>query len=87
METTLVDGTWVEGMNRMDINFVSSEHSKKAFLNSVFEKQDKQTNLLEQSIQIRQNLLKYYLRVLDLEKYFAKKVNPNLHVNLEFRLN
>ena len=40
METTLVDGTWVEGMNRMDVNFVSSEHSKKAFLNSVYEKQD-----------------------------------------------
>ena len=34
METTLVDGTWVEGMNRMDLTFVSSEHSKKAFLNS-----------------------------------------------------
>ena len=40
METTLVHGTWVEGMNRMDVNFVSSEHSKKVFLNSVFEKQD-----------------------------------------------
>ena len=41
METTLVDGTWVEGINRMDINFVSSEHSKQAFLNSVFQKQEK----------------------------------------------
>ena len=40
METTLVHGTWVEGMNRMDVNFVSSEHSKNVFLNSVFEKQD-----------------------------------------------
>ena len=40
METTMVHGTWVEGMNRMDVNFVSSEHSKKVFLNSVFEKQD-----------------------------------------------
>ena len=40
METTMVHGTWVEGMNRMDVNFVSSEHSKRVFLNSVFEKQD-----------------------------------------------
>jgi hypothetical protein len=40
METTLVHGTWVEGMNRMDINFVSSEHSKKAFLDSKFQKQE-----------------------------------------------
>jgi glycosyltransferase involved in cell wall biosynthesis len=41
METTIVDATWVEGINRMDINFVSSEHSKKAFLDSRFQKQEK----------------------------------------------
>ena len=46
METTLVHGTWVEGMNRMDVNFVSSEHSKKVFLNSVFEKQDNHKNVI-----------------------------------------
>ena len=40
METTIVDASWVEGINRMDINFVSSEHSKKAFLDSKFEKQE-----------------------------------------------
>ena len=44
METTLVDGSWVEGINRMDVTFVSSEHSKQSFLNSVFTKQDKQGN-------------------------------------------
>ena len=38
METTIVDATWVEGINRMDINFVSSKHSKEAFLNSKFQK-------------------------------------------------
>ena len=38
METTLVDGSWVEGVNRMDVTLVSSEHSKTTFLNSVFEK-------------------------------------------------
>jgi hypothetical protein len=42
METTLVDGTWVEGINRMNVTLVSSEHSKKAFLNSTYEK--KHTN-------------------------------------------
>jgi len=40
METTVVDATWVEGVNRMDINFVSSEHSKRSFLNSKFQKQE-----------------------------------------------
>ena len=38
METTLVDGSWVEGVNRMDVTLVSSEHSKTTFLNSIFEK-------------------------------------------------
>lgn len=42
METTLVDGNWVEGINRMDVTLTSSNHSKTTFLNSVFEK--KHTN-------------------------------------------
>ena len=42
METNLVDGSWVEGINRMNINLVSSEHSKQSFLNSTYEK--KHTN-------------------------------------------
>jgi len=46
METTLVHGSWIEGMNRMNINFVSSEHSKKSFLNSVYEKQDQHRNVI-----------------------------------------
>ena len=44
METTLVDGSWVEGVNRMNITFVSSEHSKQSFLNSQFEKRDQRGN-------------------------------------------
>ena len=75
METTLVDGGWVEGMNRMDINFVSSEHSKKSFLNSVYEKRDKQGNVLEQSIQVTKPM-EVLFEGANLEKYFTKKVNP-----------
>ena len=46
IETTLVNGEWVEGINRMDLNIVSSEHSKNAFLNSKFEKKNQQGNVL-----------------------------------------
>jgi glycosyltransferase involved in cell wall biosynthesis len=42
METTLVDGSWVEGVNRMNTTWVSSEHSKQTFLNSKFEKKTQQ---------------------------------------------
>jgi len=44
IESTLCHASWIEGMNRMDINIVSSEHSKQVFLNSKFEQIDKKTN-------------------------------------------
>jgi hypothetical protein len=31
IETTLAHGSWVEGINRMDITFSISEHSKQTF--------------------------------------------------------
>jgi hypothetical protein len=34
-------------MNRMNLNIVSSEHSKKVFSETQFEKRNKQTNALE----------------------------------------
>ena len=43
METTGVDPSWIEGMERMDLNFVSSEHSKKVFLDSQFDKMHETT--------------------------------------------
>ena len=46
IETTIVAPQWVEGMNRMNINFVSSEHSKQVFINSQFEQKDNQGNLI-----------------------------------------
>ena len=52
IETTLCAGDWIEGMNRMDLNIVSSEHSKKVFQETKFEKRNKQTNALEGNIQL-----------------------------------
>tara|TARA_R110002020_G_scaffold99014_1_gene235292 strand:+ start:683 stop:1981 length:1299 start_codon:yes stop_codon:yes gene_type:complete len=44
IESTICAAPWIEGMNRMDINIVSSEHSKHIFLNSRFDKVDPKTN-------------------------------------------
>ena len=41
IETTVCAGEWIDGCNRMDLNIVSSEHSKKVFQNSKFEKRNK----------------------------------------------
>jgi glycosyltransferase involved in cell wall biosynthesis len=67
METTLVDGTWVEGINRMDINFVSSEHSKQAFLNSVFQKQEQGRIVGEVKVQ---KPIEVLFEGIDLDTYF-----------------
>ena len=46
LETDLVPGEWIEGINKMNLNLVSSNHSKNAFLNSKYDKKDQQGNLL-----------------------------------------
>jgi glycosyltransferase involved in cell wall biosynthesis len=43
IETTICDASWIEGMNRMDLNLVSSEHAKKVFLDTKYNKQDQNT--------------------------------------------
>ena len=53
LETDIVPGDWVEGCNRMDLVLVSSEHSKKAFLNSKYQKQNPQTKQIEGVIEIK----------------------------------
>ena len=52
IESTVCAGDWVEGLNRMDLNIVSSEHSKKVFLESKFEKRNSKTNALEGSVEL-----------------------------------
>jgi len=52
VETTISPADWIEGMNRMDLNIVSSQHSKTVFENSTFEKRNKQTNNLEEIIKL-----------------------------------
>ena len=46
IETTVVPGEFVEGVNRMDITLTSSNHSKNVFLNSQFEKKDNNGKVL-----------------------------------------
>lgn len=43
METTLVDPSWIEGVNRMDLTLCSSMHSKKVFEQSKYDKLDQNT--------------------------------------------
>jgi glycosyltransferase involved in cell wall biosynthesis len=43
IETTVCAPQWIDGINRMNITLVSSEHAKKVFENSSFEEKNNQT--------------------------------------------
>tara|TARA_R110001592_G_scaffold62966_2_gene192757 strand:+ start:352 stop:1665 length:1314 start_codon:yes stop_codon:yes gene_type:complete len=43
IETTIFPGDFIEGLNRMNLNLVSSEHSKNVALNSAFDKINEET--------------------------------------------
>ena len=45
IETTLCSAQWIEGLNRMDLNIVPSEHSKKVFKDTVFTQKDEHGNV------------------------------------------
>ena len=34
IETTICDPSWIEGLNRMDLNIVPSQHAKNVFINT-----------------------------------------------------
>jgi len=44
IETNVCHPSWIEGLNRMDLNIVSSEHAKTVFETSKFQKQDSNNN-------------------------------------------
>ena len=52
IESNVCPGDWIEGINRMDLTLTSSEHSKKVFLDSTFEKRNKETNALEGEVKL-----------------------------------
>jgi hypothetical protein len=53
LETDIIPGDWIEGANRMDLVLVSSEHSKIAFQNSKYQKQNSQTQQIEGVIELQ----------------------------------
>ena len=52
IETTLCAPTWIDGINRMNLTLVSSEHAKKVFEQSAFEQRDKNTNQLVKTVKL-----------------------------------
>ena len=69
IETTICAGDWIEGLNRMDLNIVSSEHSKNVFVNTEFEKRNRNTHALEGYIKLEKPV-EVLFEGADIKTYF-----------------
>jgi len=82
VETTIAPADWLEGCNKMDINIVSSEHSKNVFQQSQFEKRNKQTNALEGTIKLEKPIEVLFEGVnTDVYKILEKNTNKNIDLS------
>jgi glycosyltransferase involved in cell wall biosynthesis len=69
IETTACDAAWIEGVNRMNITLVSSNHAKTVFEQTAYQKKDKNTNQVIQDIKIEKPI-EVLFEGADLNKYF-----------------
>ena len=77
IETTVYPGEFIVGSNRMDLNLVSSEHSKQVALNSQFDKIDSNTQQKVGILKIEKPI-EVLFEGLDLGKYFKNPKKSNI---------
>jgi glycosyltransferase involved in cell wall biosynthesis len=79
IETTLCAAPWIEGLNRMNLNLVSSEHAKKVFVESRFERRNQQTQQVEGIVELKAPI-EVLFEGADLNKYKVIDLNPNSQI-------
>lgn len=77
IETTIYPGEFIEGSNRMDLNLVSSEHSKNVALSTQYEKRNNQTNQVVGTVKLEKPI-EVLFEGLDINKYYKKPQNSKL---------
>ena len=77
IETTAYPVDFIEGSNKMDLNLVSSNHSKNTALNCTFEKKDNQTNQVISHVRIEKPI-EVLFEGLDLNLYNKEPQNSGL---------
>ena len=79
IETTIYPGEFIEGSNRMDLNLVSSNHSKQVALTSQFDKRDKNTQQTVGVLKLEKPI-EVLFEGLDLDKYYKKPSSSKLNI-------
>ena len=81
IETTIFPADFISGVNKMDLNLVSSKHSKDIALATQFEKKDKQTNKTVGVIKVEKPV-EVLFEGLDLNKYYKKPAKSDILKNI-----
>lgn len=81
VETTVCAPEWIEGLNRMDVTFVSSTFSKEALEKSNFEERDKKTNQLIRTIKLEKPL-EVLFEGADITKYLPLESKEVVDIDL-----
>ena len=82
IEATACKAEWVEGMNRMDMNWVSSEFTKTNFENMVFEKKDPRTQVIVGKVKLEKPIHTIFEGV-NLDTY--KSISPKEINTIDFK--
>jgi hypothetical protein len=85
IETTLCDASWIEGCNRMNLNLVSSEHAKKVFKESKFQRINNQTQQVEANIELTSPIEVLFEGAnTDVYKKIEEFKNGDLHDSIDY---
>ena len=79
IETNIYPGEFIEGSNRMDLNLVSSNHSKQVALSSQFERKDQNSNQTVGIVKMEKPI-EVLFEGLDLDKYYKKPTSSKTNI-------
>lgn len=81
IETTVVDPSWIEGCNRMDLILASSNHSKSVLTQTTYDRKDKKTGTPLAKLQT-ETPVEVLFEGVDIQKYFPSKTySPEVEIN------
>jgi len=83
IETNACDASWIEGCNRMDLNLVSSEHAKKVFIETTYDKKDQNTQQLVGTLRLEKPIEVLFegIRLDKFQKAYTSSKNVELLFN------
>ena len=82
IESTACKPEWIEGLNRMDINWVSSKFAKDTFEKMAYDKKDKRTNQVVQQVKLNKPI-EVVFEGVDVTKYQLVKQSEIKTIDLK----